>query len=287
MRCIAPVRIFNNLNPSEYPDGLLVPCGKCIACKVGRRDEWALRMTHELQSWQGIACFITLTYDDDNLPEGGTLKKKDLQNYFKRLRKNIYPLKIKYFACGEYGGETYRPHYHAIIFGLFNDLESKDQIKIAWGKGLIDVGTAEPNSINYVAKYIDKQLSDTLEDEFYTQHGLEAPFRLSSNGLGLTWLIDNKDQLIHFECISHNGIEKALPRYYLKKLGLEKSEFRKKKAYEQEKKYIEKISGIECDDIQLYSSDVQDYKDYQDHLIAYRNQKKLALIASMRNSKRK
>ena len=74
-----------------------------------RKSEWAMRMTHELLYWDH-ATFITLTYDDHNLPMSEvnkywpTLRKKDLQDYIKRIRKEIYPKKIKYYMCGEYGG---------------------------------------------------------------------------------------------------------------------------------------------------------------------------------------
>ena len=61
-------------------------------------------------------CFITLTYNNNNLPKYKSLVKKELQDFFKRLRKK-YGEGIRYYACGEYGPKGKRPHYHAIIFG--------------------------------------------------------------------------------------------------------------------------------------------------------------------------
>lgn len=63
MQCESPVRITKNLNPSEFPDGLLVPCGKCLLCKIHKRKEWSMRMLHEL-SYYDDSIFITLTYND-------------------------------------------------------------------------------------------------------------------------------------------------------------------------------------------------------------------------------
>lgn len=83
--------------------------------------------------------FLTLTYNDKNLPEGGTLNLEDIQLFMKRLRKFLEPKKIRFFQCGEYGktkdehgnvitekyyigGIRYlipalgRPHHHIILF---------------------------------------------------------------------------------------------------------------------------------------------------------------------------
>ena len=106
MRCTSPVRL-RHLSPSLYPDGLLVPCGKCLACRIAKRTEWAMRMLHELSDYDD-AVFVTLTYDEDHIPSNQSLKKSDLQKWFKRVRKEIEPKKIRYFACGEYGEKRCR-----------------------------------------------------------------------------------------------------------------------------------------------------------------------------------
>ena len=87
MRCTSPVRL-RHLSPSLYPDGLLVPCGKCLACRIAKRTEWAMRMLHELSDYDD-AVFVTLTYDEDHIPSNHSLKKSDLQKWFKRVRKEI------------------------------------------------------------------------------------------------------------------------------------------------------------------------------------------------------
>lgn len=92
-----------------------LPCGRCIGCRLEKRRQWAIRCVHESQ-FHDENCFITLTYDDDNLPDSNSLVKSDIQKFFKRLRKKINK-KIKTLYCGEYGDKFGRPHYHAIIFG--------------------------------------------------------------------------------------------------------------------------------------------------------------------------
>ena len=116
------------LYPYKTSEGFEVGCGQCRWCRVHRTHEWAIRLVHELDSWPpGRALFLTMTYDDEHLPVvydpatervRATLVKTDFQKYIKRVRKSIHPQKIRYFACGEYGEETQRPHYHAIIYGI-------------------------------------------------------------------------------------------------------------------------------------------------------------------------
>lgn len=247
MQCVAPVRLTKNLNRLEYPDGLLVPCGKCIGCRIAKRKEWVLRMVHELDSHEE-ACFITLTYDNDNVPvnketEFYTLRKKDLQKYFKRLRKRIYPRKIRYYACGEYGDQTLRPHYHAIIFGLGLSKSDQDQIIASWQYGLVHIGLAEPDSIRYVAQYIDKKFTGDLADEEYGHKGREPVFRLQSLGIGRDFCDKNSEQLIHNKCTTMKGILHKLPRYYINRLGIPLEEL-KNKAYEKESDLVAKHTGF-------------------------------------------
>ena len=138
MRCTSPVRIQiknkRGIPDTRYPDGLEVPCGKCMACRQQKRKEWSMRVLHESTEYRN-ECFTTLTYSDDNLPENGSLVKRDLQLFFKRLRKALPPSqKIRYFACGEYGDTYFRPHYHTILFNLGLGEADQDIINNAWGK---------------------------------------------------------------------------------------------------------------------------------------------------------
>ena len=86
-------------------------------CRIALSREWATRVLHESDYWDH-SCFTTLTYNNEHLPKDGSLHKDELQKFFKRLRKYLGDRKMKYFACGEYGDEGHRPHYHAILFGI-------------------------------------------------------------------------------------------------------------------------------------------------------------------------
>ena len=93
-----------------------VPCGRCFECKVAKSTEWSNRIALEAMEHEEN-CFITLTYDNQYLPENNSLRRKDLQDFIKRLRRRYEDRKIRYFYCGEYGSKGLRPHYHMILFG--------------------------------------------------------------------------------------------------------------------------------------------------------------------------
>lgn len=193
-----------------------VPCGKCLYCRLQRRKEWCLRLTHENQHYKKSS-FVTLTYDDENInittsSKLPTLKKSDLQKYFKKLRKS--GSKFKYYACGEYGENTQRPHYHAILFGI--DYDEEKLINTNWNHGSVHIGFVSPDSIRYTAQYIDKKIYGKQSEEHY--QGREPEFQCQSQGMGLKYLEENLKEIIENGYILFKGKEQSIPRYYLKKM---------------------------------------------------------------------
>lgn len=193
---------------------ILVPCGRCIACRIQHSREWATRILHE-QMTSGSAIFTTLTYDS----YVGSLRYKDLSDFWKRLRKRLNR-KIKYFACGEYGEKNGRPHFHAIIFGLplgeewntdLGCFYSPDKvIEKAWGHGLVFNGTCTYDSARYVASYILKSPDKKLD-----LGGFEKPDIRVSGGIGLSYTKSHLGQLKNGLFL--DGVRVSLPRYYIKK----------------------------------------------------------------------
>ena len=149
----------------EHPIDL--PCSKCVGCKETQAREWTTRLYCE-NLYHERSSFLTLTYDDNNLPEGNKINKRDMQLFLKKLRNKGD--KLRYFICGEYGGQTKRPHYHAIIFGL--DFRSPYEQTIGenmflypemekyWNKGRVVIAPVTPASIAYVAGYAVKKIGD-------------------------------------------------------------------------------------------------------------------------------
>lgn len=155
---------------------LQLPCGHCESCIEKRTRSWAVRCVLEAAQYENN-CFLTLTYSDGCLPKGG-LCKSDLQKFIRRLRDSVdHP--IRYFACGEYGEHTYRPHYHLIVFNWFPDdarflkeskfggyLFTSRKLQEIWPFGISSVGEVSFASCGYVARYCQKKLAkvnDTKE----------------------------------------------------------------------------------------------------------------------------
>lgn len=181
MQCTHPIRIR----------GGTYPCGKCLSCRIAKSREWSARLIHELGDWQE-AVFVTLTYDDEHLPPNHSLVKKDLQKFFKRLRR-YYQKPIRYFACGEYGEKTNRPHYHAIIYGIgYKDRQViKDSWRLCQWNNFQDkkaFGTVTYDSCRYVSDYIFKKYDKVKAEEVYLSKGLEIPFKICSQKLGLSFV---------------------------------------------------------------------------------------------------
>lgn len=215
----------------------MVPCGKCPICYQNRANAWSFRIQAEMKDALD-AHFITLTYDTPprSYNDLFTLRKGDLQGYFKRLREreghrspDIPP--IKYYAAGEYGEEFQRPHYHAIILNVRNERN----LTLAWTNkdkiiGYVDIGTVTPASISYVTGYIGKKIGIP-----WTDYDDRLPeFSLMSKKMGVNYLQyatryhkDNNTLLTRM-----GPTKMALPRYLRDKI-FEKHEL-KIIQYEQE-----------------------------------------------------
>ena len=195
---------------------VLVPCGRCLACRIARSKEWAERCLHELEFWKENS-FVTLTYSDEHLPIGGNLVKSHLQLFIKRLRETIREEKrsLRYFACGEYG-ETYgRPHYHLILFGI--GIRDKDIVCEVWPQGRVHMGTVTRDSCQYVSGYVMDKDSGK-KDPLAHLHTVK-PFQMQSQGIGKDWLDAHADQVLYDVGIRRNGKVEGMPRYYRKRLG--------------------------------------------------------------------
>lgn len=205
MTCTSPVYLY------DYQ--MYVPCNKCTACKIAHSREWSVRLIHELD-YHDKACFVTLTYDDEYLPPDGGISKRELQLFFKRLRKNGKDEEIKYFASGEYGEKNGRPHYHAIILGT----DDKDLIEKCWTKGLVHVGSVTYDSCRYVCDYTFKKYTAKWNKEIYGDK--EPPFQLQSQGIGLRYVEKNYKQIMDNLNITYKGENVGIPLYYKRKLVL-------------------------------------------------------------------
>lgn len=246
-------------------------------------------MLHELDSHKDNV-FVTLTYDDCHLPENGSLRKDHLQKFFKRLRRDLpVDYKIKYFACGEYGDKTDRPHYHSIIFGLGlwefdKNLIIQNWPYCDWSNKAIkrnSFGLAEADSIRYVAQYIDKKFTGDLAIEQYDNRNREPVFKLASNGIGKEYCLRNSEQIIRQQEIKMFGVSHRVPRYYLQQLGVDFKEY-KHHAEELDLNAVEKYTGERLSSEEFYrTKSIGQILELEDKKKRARTQRRRNLEAKM------
>lgn len=245
-----------------YPgcESFPVPCGNCLGCRLEYSKQWANRCMMEAQ-YHGRSCFVTLTYADSHIPQrfynirghccsvpALSLCKRDLQLFFKRLRKAHPQSHIRYFGCGEYGPTTLRPHYHIILFGIDfddkvlyrksktgNDMFTSADLDRCWsfpalrgelvgsGPSVAGLATVQPmtwETCAYTARYVTKKLKGPLAS-FYTEHNMEPPFCCMSRrpGIGRQYY-DEHPELWDYEYINistpDGGKKFRPPKYFMK-----------------------------------------------------------------------
>lgn len=222
MPCYKPItiRIKGYYNYGKYQE---VGCGQCIGCRLDRSRKMAIRLEHESQMHQE-KCFLTLTYNDANLPWGvhrPTLRPRDTQLFLKKLRKEV-KTKIRFYLCGEYGEKTSRPHYHAILYGFsFPDktyysktLKESQLLNETWGMGDCKIGEVTFESCAYVARYVMAKRNGP-QKEYYNQNQIEPEFSRCSKGIGKSWIEAYQNDVYGSDSvISRGGIKQRPPRYY-------------------------------------------------------------------------
>ena len=221
-------------NPLETD--VLVPCGKCVECLSQKALEWSYRVMREYEFYGRVGCVFSLTYDNAHLPCDGSVSRRDLQLFLKRLRKHIAPVKIRYFGCGEYGTLNGRPHYHLVVIGWQPDdlvfvkrskkntiLYRSKTVEKLWSQGICAVADVTADSVRYSAKYLQKIYFDKTT-------GKTPPFLTMSThpGFGAFEALDR----VKSDSVYVNGVRKKVPRYYLKvaeREGVDLSELKEKR----------------------------------------------------------
>lgn len=192
--------------------------------------------------------FLTLTYSDEYLPSPPTISKKEVQDFLLRLRTAL-GRSVRYYACGEYGSQLARPHYHILAFGWDppdkrlhkrtkqgNPIWTSRLLDGVWGKGHTWVGSVTQASAGYVARYLMKKQTGDLAESHYkwlapdgNSYALEPEFNLMSKGrngtggIGETWWrkYGATDCYNQDFVVGANGREYPVPRFYDKLLERE------------------------------------------------------------------
>lgn len=258
-----------------------IPCQKCLACRISKSNDWATRCFLEAKKWKNN-CFITLSYNDTHIPYFKSLNHRDLQLFMKKLRKHHkgieadekgkYP--IKYFACGEYGDKTLRPHYHIAIYNwipkdlkirklnkIQQPLYTSKEVEKLWGKGFIIIGALTMESAAYIARYTQKKIYDK-HSYIINKLGRAKEYIVSSRrpGIGLH-ITQNKEEFNKIKknfgiLMKVNGqvklknIPQSIRRKWREIDNLEYLEIAEEKRNEHNKKENEKLKKISQPEIE-------------------------------------
>ncbi|WNK14150.1 MAG: replication initiator protein [Microvirus sp.] len=234
-------------SPSTHDgDSLSLPCGNCIGCRLERSRQWSLRCVHEASLHEHNA-FITLTYNDENLPANGSLHYPDFQLFMKRLRKHYSitrghpeyldylkdPKKyaIRFYMCGEYGDSTRRPHYHLCLFNCHisdkilhtysNSLPlfTSPTLSKLWPFGHSLIGDLTRQSAAYTARYVMKKVNGQLAESHYQNsdgtHRVPEFNRMSLRpGIASAWYDKYHDDIHPHDKLIYQGTKYTVPKYY-------------------------------------------------------------------------
>lgn len=269
-----------NLNYKPIHEFVEIPCGNCEQCRLDYSKQWANRCLLEAKDHEKN-CFITLTYNEDNVPivnghnpingeiqDYKSLKKRDFQLFIKRLRKYLDNEKIRYFGCGEYGENTKRPHYHILIFGWLpddlvhigdNSMQDKyyysSTLEKIWPYGNNLVAELNWKTAAYVARYSTKKVA--YDNEIYDSMNIEKEFILMSRkpGIGASWYEQNKNNYqkfnINYVSADNGSIAISSNKYFDKLFEKDNPELLQEKKdiridfMKHKKKLIQKTTSLE------------------------------------------
>lgn len=241
MPCFRPITV-NIRRRSLYSKGTLdeqvVPCGSCLGCKAEQGRQWAVRMMHESRMHPSNL-FVTLTLDEHHVETKDGNREvvpKDFSRFIKSLRAT-QERPLSFFGCGEYGGKSGRPHYHALLFnvefldnnrGFDSDRPSVGRSKTLddlWGRGLCEIGTVTMASASYVAGYIRKKVKDKdrircnpLTGELLTPEFSRMSLRPP---VGQRWIKEWWRDVYPRDYVVIDGVKAKPPRYYDKFMAFE------------------------------------------------------------------
>lgn len=242
MPCYSPIRVNIKRKHSGVLDSQEVGCGHCLGCRSEQGRQTAIRCVHEARM-HDYAWFATLTYSDRELPKYGSLCPEDLRGFFKALRGAYGDTRISYVACGEYGENTQRAHYHALLFGPeFLDRRPHHNLsrpgvwrsptlERCWPHGYSEFGTVSFASAAYVGMYARKKVRFDDKPDHYTRVNVDtgeivdvvAEFSTWSlrPAIGRRWIAKHWRSVYPRDSVVIDGRESRPPRYYDKFMDME------------------------------------------------------------------
>lgn len=273
---------LEDLKNTPFYKKTIIPCRKCIGCRLDYSREWANRGYLEAKKSDNNY-FVTLTYDDNYIyiPDtfiskngitytktddwNGTLIKDHFSKFIHDLRQIMDREQnhkgFKFLGCGEYGGKTNRPHYHVILFNIplpsdtfYNSrLINKEfyfqnkYIERSWRYGISNITTATWSTIAYVSRYVTKKIYGTQAEEEYSSKGQIPEFIRMSKGIGRDYYENEKSNIYKNDEIiikNRQGVHSTIPPKYFDKLYEKENPEKFNEIKNKRKKEIKDINKI-------------------------------------------
>ncbi len=224
-----------NSDGEIYGYNIKVPCGKCIGCRLDYSRHWAIRSMHEARMHKEN-CFVTLTFNDEHMPDNRSLNKSYITSWLKRFRIK-YGEGIRYMLCGEYGSKTERPHYHILFYGFnfpdryvwserrgnlyYRSPGLEDLWRDAYSSesnGFSVIGDVSFESSAYVARYVTKKVFGEKARKHYGVREKEFLTMSRMPGLGNEFFHKYWSDMFNLGYVvcdnRGNKFKAPIPRYY-------------------------------------------------------------------------
>lgn len=231
---------FSRVAPADCQTvPMTLACGGCIGCRLDKVLEWKVRMHCEALLHSDVL-MAQLTYDDDHLPNDLSLNKVDYRLWLKRFRKFFGNKKLRFYLGAEYGDVTFRPHYHAILFGVglgdFPDVQhykmsgdhklyKSEKFNELWGHGFCNFGDAKAGAFSYAAGYVVKKRTSGDDARYKRVDPLSGKswqvmpeFGAMSSGLGREFFDQYRCDFERSGFLVVDGVKAAIPPYFKNKL---------------------------------------------------------------------
>lgn len=227
----------------------LHPCGQCLNCRINDIRAWYVRSHFEIKKLERpFQYFLTLTYDEEHLPDDKLCNKIDIKKFLNNLNTS-FGLSMRYYCTADYGSINNRAHYHAII--LSTKKIRQNQCERIWKKGFVYLKKLNKENMKYTLRY-------TVKKRPLVEGRDKGFFRLVSKGWG-----DNvKDYYTGQEYFIIDGRKYGICPYLKLKLGIDKEPI---KTYLNNESYI-----LHCKERTEVVPSFNDFVKQQQDLINYR-----------------
>lgn len=248
---------------------VLLPCNACFGCKRTKAAQYGARSVHEMSIHDVPACMLTLTFEDAPF----SLEHRTFQLFAKNFRYH-FKNKIRMLMCGEYGDQSGRAHFHAIVFGedfsgdrrLFKNtpsgkLYNSSSLSMLWPHGWSTVNNVSLASAMYVGGYCYKKLNTAQgePDRTYYRDGRRKEYIISSHSpaLGVDWIKHYADTVFDRDgfLVMKSGVKMPIPRAYKEWCRIHRPELHMR--------YIARMRQIIGDGAFDFISDLEDQDSVQ------------------------